>query len=123
LKLYGPPPAFGTVYLDYMDKSKGKWSSLREVCEDSQESLRTNSFNYELQEPLNYTKYKIGDYPACSLVFTSDMNILYPEAATMQVVSLINGVPFQILYASSQDDFDSLLPTVDKIIESISILK
>jgi hypothetical protein len=78
--------------------------------------------NFQLVEELNYTKYKIDDYPAASVVYSFNMPDKSFDGAGLVVFALINNRYMSVSYVADQTNFDSVLPITETIINSIKIL-
>lgn len=73
-----------------------------------------------LDEP-NYTKYKIDNNPAVSYTFGYGMS---EKTEELYVGSKINSTIFHIGYAAPEElQFDFYLPTIEKVINSIKLVK
>jgi hypothetical protein len=93
---------------------------------DPEEGARTTvnlaSFQYTLTvfQPVECTKYKIDGQKACSFILTksADANMGTPGRVVMGVDSYVNGKAFALTFASNEDTFDSVLPVIERMINS-----
>ena len=79
----------------------------------------TDSGDYTQEEPISHDKYRIGGNQADSVVLTHQKG--GTTYAMLYVNSLINGQNFSVTYDYVPSSFDKFLPTVDKMINSITI--
>ncbi len=97
--------------------------SLNDLCNDTLNDLRQDRTEFDLEEPLNFTKYTIGGHEACSLLFTyrsSESDQIYVQHV---IESLINGTEFFLAYHETPESYDLTLPLLNKIVNSIQVLK
>ena len=83
---------------------------------------RIGTPNFELIQDVECKKYTVDGHKACSMINTETPDyISETKAALMTVDSLINGTTYRFMYGSTPDNFDSSLPTIDKMISSFKI--
>lgn len=82
-------------------------------------SAVTNSGEFSQEEPISHDSYRIGDLQADSVILTHQKG--GNTHATLYVNSVIYGHAFTIVYDNLASAFDQDLPTVNKLIDSITI--
>jgi PsbP len=89
--------------------------------------------NVTSMSEINLTNYSIGGQPAASLevkhsISPQPMEELDPSIVTdpnrvdLSVVSILNNKIFSLHFSMSQEDYPTLLPVIDRIVESIKIM-
>ena len=95
--------------------------NLLEKYLDTWLSDKSSSFeNYMIVEPVSLNTYNINGSPAASAIYSAYFN---GEKVITLVVSSITekNNPILINYSATPNEFDEILPTVEKMIDSISI--
>jgi hypothetical protein len=83
---------------------------------------RISTPNFELIQDVECKKYTIDGHKACSIINTQTPDyISQTKIAMMTIGSLINGTSYMFLYGARPDNFDTYLPTIDKMIASFKI--
>ena len=103
------------------DKGDVNGQNLREWFERGLQASSLEFNNMRVVEDVEYSKYAIGGHKAGSVVYSYDQ--LGERRAGMTVGSVINGTSFIIMFSSSADSFDTDLPTVKEMIDSVHLLK
>lgn len=115
------------IVIDFYDKSQtidsNNTLSLKKICDNITNNFGFLFKEYEIKEQLNFTKFTIGGYKACSLLFTYTPTEEHYRGVALFVKSLINRTQFDFVYATIPDNYDKVIPIVNKIIHSIQILK
>jgi hypothetical protein len=82
-------------------------------------ALKAGLLQGTVLEGPSYTKYKVDGHEAVSLVYTSSSL----PVTSLNVESFVNDTGITIAFNADSDIFNSLMPTVNKMIDSIRILK
>ncbi|MGD1836990.1 MAG: hypothetical protein ACPKPY_02895 [Nitrososphaeraceae archaeon] len=94
-------------------------TNLLELQTETLEPFQTlgKFMNYDLLETINIT---LNKYEAAKFIHTQEIN---EKEKVMQIVSLINSKNYSIVYKIHEELFDKYLETIEKIINSIQIIK
>jgi hypothetical protein len=76
--------------------------------------------NFNQVERIDYNKYKIDGYKAASIIFSFEIQGL--DVAGWLVWTLLGSNMFVFEFVASTDNFDSLLPIGERMLNSIKIL-
>lgn len=116
------PDTVNRIAINLFDKGETSLfrnSSLNDLCHNSIKNLAGGLAEFDIEEPLNFTKYTIGGHEACSLLFTLSSS----HDVALGIVSLINGTEFNLIYRTLPESYDQTLPLINKIVNSIRVLK
>ena len=84
-------------------------------------SYKSSSFeNYRIIEPVSLNTYNINGSPAASAIYSSYIN--GQKIITLVLISITQqNNPILFNYSATPNEFDEILPIVEKMLESMSI--
>jgi hypothetical protein len=111
----------GFAYLDVVKfEAKSAFTTARDILESRTEANEVQT-NYEVERPIECSRYMINDMPACSIIVSFTM----PEEGERTVMNLgaidRGGAEYSLDYVATPDLFRDFFPVAQSMIKSFQL--